>query len=93
MNSKLKTLLNRQRELKAKIAKERFKLADHFKPIERVFSWADRILDGVHFMKRNPVLWTTVFAIFAAYQPSIASKLLTAGFSAVKFAKGVRNLI
>ena len=64
MNSKLKTLLNRQRELKAKIAKERFKLADHFKPIERVFSWADRILDGVHFMKRNPVLWTTVFAIF-----------------------------
>lgn len=93
MSKTLGDLEARQRQLQAKAAKEREEFAAHFEPLEKPLSWADKGIDTFHFLKSNPVLWTSAFAVLAHYRPKLASKALAVGWGAMKLLKSAKNLI
>lgn len=93
MSKSLTELEARQRQLQARAAQEREQFAAHFEPLEKPLSWADKGIDAFHFLKRNPVIWTSAFAVLAHYRPKLASKTLAVGWGAVKLLKSAKNLI
>ncbi len=93
MSRSLEQLEARQKQLQARAAIERAQFAEHFEPIEKPLSWADKGLDAFHFMKNNPVLWTSAFAVLAHYRPKLASKVLAVGWGGIKLLKSVKTLI
>jgi hypothetical protein len=93
MNQKLKDLLIRRSELQLQSQKERLEFANHFAPWERPLSWADKGIDAYHFIKDNPLLWTSAFAALAHYKPKLASKVLALGWGALKVFKGAKKLV
>lgn len=93
MNDKLKSLECRQRELMVQASHERKAFAEHFEAWEKPLSWADKGMDVIHFLKNNPILWTSAFAALAHYKPKIASKVLAVGWGAMKIVKSAKKLI
>ena len=93
MNHHLKALESRQHELKLQANRERKAFAEHFEAWEKPLSWADKGIDAVHFMKSNPILWTSAFAALAHYKPKLASKVLAVGWGAMKIVKSAKKLI
>jgi hypothetical protein len=93
MSQKLKALLLRRSELQMQSQRVRLEFSKHFEPWEKPLSWADKGIDAFHFIKDNPLLWTSVFAALAHYKPKLASKLLALGWGALKVIKGVRKSI
>ncbi|BDT75235.1 YqjK-like family protein [Polynucleobacter sp. KF022] len=93
MSEKLEALERRQRELIVQANRERKAFAEHFEAWEKPLSWADKGMDAVHFLKSNPILWTSAFAALAHYKPKIASKVLTVGWGAMKIVKSAKKLI
>ena len=93
MSEKLEALERRQRELIVQANRERKAFAEHFEAWERPLSWADKGMDAVHFLKSNPILWTSAFAALAHYKPRIASKVLAVGWGAMKIVKSAKKLI
>jgi len=93
MSQTLKELEERRKLLQSQCAHERKAFAEHFEPWEKPLSWADKGIDAVHFLKSNPLLWTSAFAALAHYKPKLASKALALGWGAVKVLKGVKKLI
>lgn len=93
MSQKLAELEARQKELQARAAQERIDFATHFEPIEKPLSWANKGIDAFNFMKNNPVLWTSAFAVLAHYRPKLASKALAVGWGAMKLLKSAKSLI
>jgi hypothetical protein len=93
MGAKLKALKQRQQELQRRAALERRELAIHFEPWEKPISWADKGIDAVNFVKNNPALWSTAFAVLAHYKPKFASKVLAVGWGAMKLLKGARSVL
>jgi hypothetical protein len=93
MGGKLKALEQRQRELQHRAAVERRELAIHFEPWEKPLSWADKGVDVFHFVKNNPALWSTAFAVLVHYKPKFASKALALGWGAMKLLKGVKSIL
>ena len=93
MTTQLKALELRQQELKIQAHRERKDFADHFEAWEKPLSWADKGVDTYHFLKNNPVLWTSAFAALAHYKPKVASKLLAVGWGAMKIVKSAKKLI
>jgi hypothetical protein len=93
MNEKLKSLELRCLELQARAKQERSEFAAHFEPWEKPLSWADKGMDTFHFLKENPLLWTSAFAALAHYKPKLASKALAIGWGAMRLLKGAKNLI
>jgi len=93
MSQSLKELEERRKLLQSQCAHERKAFAEHFEPWEKPLSWADKGIDAVHFLKSNPLLWTSAFAALAHYKPKLASKALALGWGAVKVLKGVKKLI
>ena len=93
MSEKLEALERRQRELIVQANRERKAFAEHFEAWEKPLSWADKGMDAVHFLKSNPILWTSAFAALAHYKPKIASKVLAVGWGAMKIVKSAKKLI
>ncbi len=93
MSEKLEALERRQRELIVQANRERKAFAEHFEAWEKPLSWADKGMDAVHFLKSNPILWTSAFAALAHYKPKIASKVLAVGWGAIKIVKSAKKLI
>ena len=93
MSEKLEALERRQRELLVQANRERKAFAEHFEAWEKPLSWADKGMDAVHFLKSNPILWTSAFAALAHYKPKIASKVLAVGWGAMKIVKSAKKLI
>lgn len=91
MNQHLKSLLRKRSELQMQSQRERLDFARHFEPWEKPLSWADKGMDAFHFIKDNPLLWTSAFAALAHYKPKLASKVLALGWGALKIIKGVRK--
>ena len=93
MSSKLKDLEHRRYELTKQAGRERKAFAEHSEPWEKPLSWADKGVDAYHFLKNNPILWTSAFAALAHYKPKLASKVLAVGWGVVKIVKGAQKLI
>ena len=93
MSDHLKELQNRQQHLMRQSDHERKAFAEHFETWEKPLSWADRGMDAVHFMKNNPILWTSAFAALAHYKPKLASKVLAVGWGAMKIVKSAKKLL
>lgn len=93
MNEKLSALEHRQHELIHQASRERRDFAGHFEAWEKPLSWADKGVDAVHFLKSNPILWTSAFAALAHYKPKLASKVLAVGWGAMKIVKSAKKLI
>ncbi len=92
MNQKLKGLLLRRSELQMRSQRERLEFLKHFEPWGKPLSWADKGIDAFHFVKDNPLLWTSAFAALAHYKPKIASKVLALGWGAMKIVKGIKKI-
>jgi len=93
MSERLKALQHRQHELMHQTNRERKAFSEHFEAWEKPLSWADKGVDTYHFLKNNPVLWTSAFAALAHYKPKLASKVLAVGWGAMKIIKSAKNLI
>jgi hypothetical protein len=93
MSAALKDLELRQHELRAQASRERKQFAEHFEAWEKPLSWADKGVDTFHFLKNNPILWTSAFAALAHYKPKLASKFLAVGWGAMKLLKSAKKLI
>ena len=93
MSKKLKVLEHRQHELMLQANRERKVFAGHFEAWHKPLSWAEKGIDAVHFLKSNPILWTSAFAALAHYKPKIASKVLAVGWGAMKIIKSAKKLI
>ena len=93
MSVKLKTLEARRHELQAQSRKERQEFAEHFEAWEKPLSWADKGIDAMHFLKNNPILWSSAFAALAHYKPKLASKALAVGWGAMKILKTAKKLV
>jgi len=93
MSSLLKDLELRQHELKALANRERQAFSEHFEAWEKPLSWADKGIDTFHFLKNNPILWTSAFAALVHYKPKLASKVLAVGWGAMKLLKSAKKLI
>ena len=93
MSQTLKELEERRKLLQSQCAHERKAFAEHFEPWEKPLSWADKGIDAIHFLKSNPLLWTSAFAALAHYKPKLASKALALGWGAVKVLKGVKKRV
>jgi hypothetical protein len=92
MNQKLKALEARRHELQERSSHERREFALHFQAWEKPLSWADKGMDAIHFIKDNPLLWTSAFAALAHYKPKLAGKVLAVSAGAMKLLKGVKKL-
>jgi hypothetical protein len=93
MSATLRDLELRVQELTVQASRERKEFAEHFEVWEKPLSWADKGVDTYHFLKNNPILWTSAFAALAHYRPKLAGKVLAVGWGAVKFLKSAKNLI
>lgn len=93
MSGSLKDLELRQLELKAQASRERNEFSEHFEVLDKPLSWADKGIDTFHFLKNNPILWTSAFAALAHYKPKLASKVLAIGWGAMKLLKSAKKLI
>ena len=93
MSATLRELELRQQELTVQATRERKEFAEHFEVWEKPLSWADKGVDTYHFLKNNPILWTSAFAALAHYKPKLAGKVLAVGWGAVKLLKSAKNLI
>ena len=93
MSAHLKALEARQHQLMLQADRERKAFAEHFEAWEKPLSWADKGVDAVHFLKSNPVLWTSAFAALAHYKPKLASKVLALGWGAMKIVKSAKKLL
>ena len=93
MSTKLAALEERQHQLKIRAGRERKAFAEHFEPLEKPLSWADKGVDAYNFLKSNPILWTSAFAALAHYKPKMASKILAVGWGALKLLRGAKKLI
>ncbi|MEA9599922.1 YqjK-like family protein [Polynucleobacter sp. AP-Sanab-80-C2] len=93
MGNTLKALEARRQELQKRSSHERLEFSQHFEPWEKPLSWADKGIDAFHFLKDNPLLWTSAFAALAHYKPKLASKVLAVGWGAMKLLKSVKRLV
>ena len=93
MSERLKALEQRQRELMLQANRERKAFAEHFEAWEKPLSWADKGVDAYHFLKSNPLLWTSAFAALAHYKPKLASKVLAVGWGVMKLLRGTKKLL
>jgi hypothetical protein len=93
MSGTLKDLELRQLELIAQANRERNEFSEHFEVLDKPLSWADKGIDTFHFLKNNPILWTSAFAALAHYKPKLASKVLAIGWGAMKLLKSAKKLI
>jgi hypothetical protein len=93
MSLNLKELEQRRHELMRQAGRERKEFAEHFEAWEKPLSWADKGVDAYHFLKSNPILWTSAFAALAHYKPKLASKVLAVGWGALKVVKSAKKLI
>jgi hypothetical protein len=93
MSNRLKALEARRQELQKRSSPERLEFSQHFEPWEKPLSWADKGVDAFHFLKDNPLLWTSAFAALAHYRPKLASKVLAVGWGAMKLLKSVKRLV
>jgi len=93
MSNSLKALEARRQELQEQSSRERHELSQHFEPWEKPLSWADKGVDAYHFLKDNPLLWTSAFAALAHYKPKLASKVLAVGWGAMKLLKSAKRLV
>lgn len=93
MSRSLEELESRKKILQDRAAYERTQFAKHFEPLEKPLSWADKGMDALQFIKTNPVLWTSAFAILAHYRPKLASKVLAVGWGGLKLLRGVKSLL
>lgn len=93
MNKDLKILEARRHVLQKRSNQERREFAEHFSAWEKPLSWADKGVDVYHFLKDNPLLWTSAFAALAHYKPKFAGKVLAVGTGAIKLIKGAKKLV
>jgi hypothetical protein len=93
MTSKLKYLELRRSKLKIQSNRERKEFEEHFEAFKKPLSWVDKGLEAFYFLKNTPILWTSVFTALVHYKPKIASKVLVAGQSVIKFLKIAQKLI
>jgi hypothetical protein len=93
MMPKLAALEMRQRLLQERAAQERTDFALHFEVIEKPLSWADKGIDAYNFVKGNPFLWSSAFAMLAHFKPKIASKVLAVGWGTMKLLKSAKSLL
>ncbi len=93
MSQSLEILLERQRVLQAQAAKERREFSSHFVALKKPFSWADKGLEAVQFLKSSPILWTSAFADLAHFKPKLASKVLALGWGAMKLVKTAKSIL
>ncbi|QWD32772.1 hypothetical protein G6678_04690 [Polynucleobacter paneuropaeus] len=93
MSQSLETLLERHRVLQAQAAKERRGFSSHFAALKKPFSWADKGLEAVQFLKSSPILWTSAFAVLAHFKPKLASKVLALGWGAMKLVKTAKSIL
>lgn len=93
MNNAIQSLETRRKALQERASQERREFAKHFEPWEKPLSWADKGIDAYHFLKDNPLLWTSAFAALAHYKPKLASKVLAFGWGALKLLKGAKKLV
>ena len=93
MSNSLKALKARRQELQEQSSLERHEFSQHFELWEKPLSWADKGVDAYHFLKDNPLLWTSAFAALAHYKPKLASKVLAVGWGAMKLLKSAKRLL
>lgn len=93
MSHDIQALEKRRQELMLQSDRERRVFAKHFEPLEKPLSWANKGVDAYHFLKNNPILWTSAFAALAHYRPKLASKVLAVGWGAVKLFKSAKKLV
>jgi hypothetical protein len=93
MRDQIKALEARRQQLQERSSRERREFSAYFEPWEKPLSWADKGIDTYHFIKDNPLLWTSAFAALAHYKPKLASKILAVGWGAMKLLKNAKRLI
>jgi hypothetical protein len=93
MSAKLAALQERQHQLQVQAGRERKVFAANCEPWEKPLSWADKGVDAYHFLKSNPLLWTSAFAALAHYKPKLASKVLAVGWGVMKLLRGTKKLL
>lgn len=93
MMRKLAELEARQQVLQERAEQERDAFAFHFEAIKKPLSWADKGVDALNFVRGNPFLWTSAFAMLAHFKPKIASRVLAVGWGTMKLLKGAKNIL
>jgi hypothetical protein len=80
VTSKLIELAVRRGELKAKIEMQRTALAQHARPLAEVLSKADRVVEGIEWLKRHPGAVGAAVAAVAVARPRRTWNLAKRGF-------------
>jgi hypothetical protein len=93
MSHTLRDLIARQKALQARADAERHEFAQSAESLKKPFSWADRGIEAVQFLKSSPIIWISAFAILSHYKPKLAGKILTFGWGVVKLAKSAKSLV
>jgi YqjK-like protein len=93
MGQYLLNLEKRRHELQRQSSRERKDLIMHFEPWEKPLSWADKGVDIFHFLKNNPIILTSAFAVLVHYKPKFASRFLSIAWGLIKLIKSTKSLI
>lgn len=80
MTSKLIELAAKRGELKAKIEMQRTALGEHARPVAEMLAKADRVVEGVEWLKRHPGAVGAAVAAIVVAKPRRAWNLAKRGF-------------
>jgi hypothetical protein len=82
----------RLQDLQTQSNRDRRELGKHFDLLGKPLAWMDKGFRIFYFLKNNPLLWTSAFALIAHYKPKLAREVL-AGLGALKLLKNALKLI
>lgn len=91
MNEHLLELARRHGALKARIDAQRVELAQHARPLAAAFGAADKAVDGVDWLKHNPVVVGAAVAVLAILKPARAWRWAKRGIFVWRGWKKVKN--
>lgn len=93
MNRRLIELATRRGELKARMARERELIAENSMPVAALLDKADRVVEGVHWVKRHPREVAIGAFLLAVIRPRRAFRLARRGFFLWQTARALRGKV
>jgi len=90
MTSRLRALEIRLQELKTQCDRERRDLGEYIDSLAKPLAWTNKGLNAIYFLKKYPLLLTSVLVAITTYKPKLTSKAL-AVVGALKLLKNNLN--